>query len=156
MRKEENAYLKELLDRLRKADETLEYSYQKCLTIGVKSEYDREEQDRFESLTSKYARLSDLIIKQAIKLIDIMDLDEAPETIRDAINRAEKKGLISAAEQFVLIRKLRNRIAHEYAESEEDITDIYIETLRTTPLLFDSVKRINAYAEKFTTIATIL
>lgn len=156
MGKEESAYLKELLDRLHRADETLQYSYQKCLAIDIKSQFNQEEQDRFEALTSKYARLSDLIIKQAIKLIDILDLDEAPETIRDAINRAEKKGLISSAEQFVLIRKLRNRIAHEYAESEEDITDIYIETLRTTPLLFDSVKRINAYAEKFTTIATIL
>ncbi len=156
MGKEESAYLKELLDRLRKADETLEYSYEKCLSIGIKGEYDREEQDRFESLTSKYARLSDLIIKQAIKLIDILDLDEAPETIRDAINRAEKKGLISSAQQFAQIRMLRNRIAHEYAESEEDITNIYIESLRTTPLLFDSVKRINTYAGKFTTDETIL
>jgi uncharacterized protein YutE (UPF0331/DUF86 family) len=100
-------------------------------------------------LTAKFARLSDLIIKQAIKLIDNLDLDDAPETVRDAINRAEKKGLIESGIRFVEIRKLRNRIAHEYAESEEDIADIYRETLESTPLLFDSVDRIMAYCRKY-------
>jgi uncharacterized protein YutE (UPF0331/DUF86 family) len=149
MGKEEIAYLNELLGRLRRAEETLAYSYEKCTAIGIKEGYDQEEQDRFESLTAKFARLSDLIVKQAIKLIDILDLDEAPETIRDAINRAEKKGLVSSAQEFAEIRKLRNRIAHEYAESDEDVAGIYVECLRATPLLFDSVGRIVTYAGKF-------
>ena len=150
MLKEEFSYLGELLERLQKAVDTLDYSYEKCQAIGAKASYDAEEQDRFESLTAKFARLSDLIIKQAIKLIDILDLDEPPETIRDAINRAEKKGLIESGMQFVEIRKLRNRIAHEYAESDEDIADIYRQTLQSTPLLFDSVDRITAYCRKHT------
>jgi uncharacterized protein YutE (UPF0331/DUF86 family) len=100
-------------------------------------------------LTAKFARLSDLIIKQAIKLMDMLDLDEPSETVRDAINRAEKKGLISSSSQFVEIRKLRNLIAHEYAASDEEISTIYGSTLRCTPLLFDSVNRIVAYAGKF-------
>lgn len=150
MVKEELVYLGEILERLQKAAETLNYSYGKCQAIGAKDKYDAEEQDRFESLTAKFARLSDLIIKQAIKLIDILDLDEPPETIRDAINRAEKKGLIESATLFVEIRKLRNRIAHEYAESDEDIAEIYRETLQSTPLLFDSVNRIMAYCRKHT------
>ena len=76
MVKEEVAYLGEILDRLQKAVETLNYSYGKCQVIGCKVSYDAEEQDRFESLTAKFARLSDLIIKQAIKLIDILDLED--------------------------------------------------------------------------------
>lgn len=150
MVKEELVYLGEILGRLQKAAETLKYSYDKCQAIGVKATYDAEEQDRFESLTAKFARLSDLIIKQAIKLIDILDLDEPPETIRDAINRAEKKGLIETAASFVEIRKLRNRIAHEYAESDEDISEIYWLTLQSTPLLLESVARITAYCQKYT------
>lgn len=149
MVKEETDYLGELLERLRRAVETLTYSYEKCRSIGCKDTYDSEEQDRFESLTAKFARLSDLIVKQAIKLIDILDLDEPPETIRDAINRAEKKGLIESGLRFVEIRKLRNRIAHEYAESDEDIAEIYRETLESTPLLFDSVQRIMVYCRRF-------
>ena len=34
MGKEENAYLNELLARLRRAEETLAYSYEKCLAIA--------------------------------------------------------------------------------------------------------------------------
>ncbi len=147
---EELVYLEELLGRLQKGVETLKYSYLKCEAIGIKKTYEAEEQDRFESLTSKFARLSDLIIKQAIKLIDILDLDEPPETVRDSINRAEKKGLIESGIRFVEIRKLRNRIAHEYAESEEDIVEIYKEALQSTPLLFDSVNRIMEYCRKHT------
>lgn len=145
---EEIVYLEELLGRLQKAVETLNYSYIKCEAIGIKGTYNAEEQDRFESLTAKFARLSDLIFKQAIKLIDIIDLDEPPETVRDSINRAEKKGLIESGMRFVEIRKLRNRIAHEYAESEEDIAEIYRETLQSTPLLFDSVSRIMGYCRR--------
>lgn len=147
---EEVVYLKELLGRLQKAAETLNYSFIKCETIGIKETYEAEEQDRFESLTAKFARLSDLIIKQAIKLIDILDLDEPAETVRDSINRAEKKGLIESGMRFVEIRKLRNRIAHEYAESDEEIVKIYQETLKSTPILFDSVNRIQDYCRKHT------
>jgi uncharacterized protein YutE (UPF0331/DUF86 family) len=143
-------YLEELLGRLQKAVDTLNYSYIICKGIGIKEMYVAEEQDRFESLTAKFARLSDLIIKQSIKLIDILDLDEPPETIRDSINRAEKKGLIESGIRFIEIRKLRNRIAHEYAESEEDISEIYKEVLLSTPLLFDSVSRIINYCRKHT------
>lgn len=147
---EEIVYLEELLRRLQKAADTLNYSYIKCTAIGFKETYEPEEQDRFESLTAKFARLSDLIIKQAIKLIDIIDLEDPPETIRDAINRAEKKGLIESGMRFVEIRKLRNRIAHEYAESEEDIVEIFKETLQSAPLLVDSVNRIINYSRKHT------
>jgi len=146
----ETEYLEELLCRLQKAVDTLNYSYIICEAIGIKETYLAEEQDRFESLTAKFARLSDLIIKQAIKLIDIIDLDEPPETVRDSINRAEKKGLIESGIRFIEIRKLRNRIAHEYTESEEDISEIYKEVLQSTPLLFDSVNRIKNYCRKYT------
>jgi uncharacterized protein YutE (UPF0331/DUF86 family) len=146
----EMEYLEEILGRLKKSVATLNYSYEICKGIGIKEKYIAEEQDRFESLTAKFARLSDLIIKQAIKLIDILDLDEPPETVRDSINRAEKKGLIESGIRFIEIRKLRNRIAHEYAESEEDISEIYKEVLLSTPLLFDSVSRIINYCRKHT------
>lgn len=147
MSNEELKYLSELLEKLRKASDTLRYSYNVCSGIGIKSSYDEEEKDRFESLTSKFARLSDLIVKQCIKAIDILDLDEAPETVRDAINRAEKKGIISSSENFVAIRKLRNASSHENAVA--DLDAIYLAVLKHVPELFDSVDRIEKYAEKF-------
>jgi hypothetical protein len=145
----EKKYLIELLTKLKLAKNTLEYSYNICKNIGEKDLYCQEEADRFESLTSKFARLSDLILKKAIKTIDILDLDEPPETMRDAIARAEKKALIAEEFKFIEIRKKRNEIAHEYIANEEDIINIYKYVLNNCKYLFDSVDKIEIYTQKF-------
>ena len=144
---EEVSFLDDQLARLEKARETLAYSYRICSGIGVKEEYSEDEQDRFESLTSKFARLSDIILKQMFKTIDVLNLDEPVNTLRDAINRAEKKELIGSASEFVGIRKLRNQIAHEYVSSP--FTTIFHSVLEKTPLLFDSIQRIEDYCGRF-------
>ncbi len=145
---EEREYLEQLLKNLRRAKNTLNYSYNICKKIGTKDDYTEDELDRFESMSSKFARLTDLILKQAVKTIDIMDLEDAPETMRDAINRAEKKGLVSSSLKFIEIRKMRNKIAHEYVD-EDDLYAIYKFVLEKTSLLFDAVKRIETYCKKF-------
>lgn len=138
---EERKYLKQLLSSLRRAKSTLNYSYNICRKIGIKEDYTEDEEDRYESMSSKFARLTDLVLKQAVKTIDILDLEDPPETMRDAINRAEKKGLVSSALKFIEIRKMRNKIAHEYVD--------YTFVLENAPLLFDSVQRIESYCKKF-------
>jgi len=87
----EKNYLIELLFQLKRTKKTLEYSYEVCKKFGEKDFYTQEEEDRFEAFTSKFARLSDLILKKAIKTINILDLDEPAKTMRDAIAIAEKK-----------------------------------------------------------------
>ena len=148
MNKEEFEYLEQLVENLKRAESTLTFSYGICKKIGNKDEYTEDEQDRFESMSSKFARLTDLILKQAVKTIDILDLEDPPETMRDAINRAEKKGLISSASTFIKIRKMRNKIAHEYVEYE-DLLSIYKFVLANTPVLFDAVGRIEKYCKKY-------
>ena len=51
--------------------------------------------------------------------------------------------------KFVEIRRLRNRIAHEYAESDNDIHDIYVSVLNNAPELCDSVDRIVSYTKEY-------
>lgn len=145
---EERKYLKQLLSSLRRAKSTLNYSYNICRKIGIKEDYTEDEEDRYESMSSKFARLTDLVLKQAVKTIDILDLEDPPETMRDAINRAEKKGLVSSALKFIEIRKMRNKIAHEYVD-KDDLFAIYTFVLENAPLLFDSVQRIESYCKKF-------
>jgi hypothetical protein len=145
---EEIDYLDHVLEKLHRAKDTLNYSYGICKQVGVKDSYEEEEKDRLESLSSKFARLADLILKQVFKTIDMLDLEEPAGTIRDAINRAEKKGLISSALEFVKIKKMRNKISHEYVEPE-DLLDIYKFVLEYTPLLFDTVERIELYCRRF-------
>lgn len=145
----EYKYLRKLLTQLIKAKKTAYYSFNICEKIGLKDFFSEDEEDRFESLTSKFARLSDLIMKKAIKTIEIFELNNPPETVRDAISVAEKRGLISSEFKFVEIRKQRNIIAHEYIIEEDEIIDLYKYVLQNIGYLFDSVDRIVKYCKKF-------
>lgn len=136
------------LELMDKAREHLRYSYERCQAIVGKASYTLEELEHFESLTSRFARLSDLLIQKLFRLIDQLDLDQSG-TIRDRINRAEKKGLIADAARFVEIRELRNQIAHEY--NPNAMLTIFTEVLPYCPPLFDAVERVHRYSKKYLT-----
>jgi len=106
--------LHENMQHLRSASAQLAVSYQRCKVISlVDSELSLDEQEKFEALTSRFARLADLIIQKTIRLIEHIELENSGSLL-DRINKAEKKGFIDSAEQFIEIRQLRNSIAHEY------------------------------------------
>ena len=134
--------LQELLEmelkQLQEAGEILEYSYDVCSKIGIKESYTFEELDKFEALTGRFARTSDILIQKIFRTLDNMEL-EMPGTAIDRINRAERRGLISA-ETFKEIRYLRNDIAHEYVLDTVD--EIYKKTLELTPYLLETVKNV--------------
>jgi hypothetical protein len=63
------AQLSENLALLEKSMTALAYSYEKCDAIGEKEEYDLEEQESFEALTSRFARTSDILTQKVIKTL---------------------------------------------------------------------------------------
>lgn len=147
MTPDELALLKEEIELLEHATRNLNQSYKKCKAIGVKETYSDDELESIEALTSRFARTADILIQRMFRLIDELDLSPNG-TVRDRINRAEKKELISDAHEFVEIRKLRNTIAHEYkADAPESI---YADVLQKTPHLLDSIKRTKQYANSYT------
>lgn len=132
---------------LNDAREVLLYSFNKCSTIGIKESYLPEELESFESFTGRFARLSDILIQKIFRLLDELDLD-TQGTVRDLINRAEKKELIVSSDAFVEIRMIRNEIAHEYFP--EAIHDIFGKVLVLSPDLLDAVERTMVYCKKYT------
>lgn len=134
------------LDFLGQASSVLEYSYRRCMAIGEKADLNQEEQDQFEAFTSRFARLTDILIQRVFRFVDKLDLEE-PGTVRDRINRAEKKALIASAETFAIIRNLRNAIAHEYLP--EAIRAIHAQALKYAPVLLDSVGRLEEYCKRY-------
>ena len=72
---------------------------------------------------------------------------ESPGTVRDSINRAEKKGLVDNADQFGQIRETRSIIAHEYLL--EDMTELYKQVLFGTPILFEVTERVKKYCQQY-------
>jgi len=138
--------LQEELELLGKAADILKYSNDVCGKIGIKEDYTYDELDKFESFTGRFARLSDLLIQKIFRLIESIEL-ESPGTVRDRINKAEKRGLIESADIFIEIRVLRNQIAHEYIQDE--IKEMFEKVLGYTPQLLDCVERIQTHCRKY-------
>jgi len=131
----------DLLDLLKEEQALLEsatniflYSYHQCKEVGIKEHYSYEELDKIEAFTSRFARLSDILIQKIFRLIDRIDLEDTG-TIRDRINRAEKKGLVEDADIFIQIRILRNDIAHEYLP--DAVKETYKKVIELSPHLLD-------------------
>ncbi len=138
--------LSQELKILNDAREVLFYSFNKCRAIGIKEVYEPEELESFESFTGRFARLSDILIQKVFRLVDELDLDSSG-TIRDRINRAEKKELIASSDIFIEIRMVRNDIAHEYLP--EAIHDIFGKVLALTPHLLEGVESTISYCQKY-------
>ena len=131
---------------LSKASEVLRYSLKKCSSIELNNELNPMDLESFEALTSRFARLSDIIIQKILRYFDILDLEEKG-TVRDRINRAEKRQVIESADDFIQIRILRNEIAHEY--QSETIYMIFEKVVELTPVLLKSVDSLTTYANKY-------
>ncbi|HLP61331.1 MAG TPA: hypothetical protein VK186_20980 [Candidatus Deferrimicrobium sp.] len=120
---------KQSLESLNKSIKNLDYSYNKCLKIGIKEEYLEDELEIFESLTSRFARAADIFTQKILTALFIL-LKENPVSFIDKSNLAEKLGIINSAKDLQDIRELRNEIAHEY--SMREITDIFEDVLKCT------------------------
>ena len=141
----QQALLKENSNHLQLASKQLQASFDRCNLIELAPEnLGFDELERFEALTSRFARLADLILQKAIRLIELLEL-EGSGSILDRINKAEKRGLIANSEQFIEIRQLRNSIAHEY--DAEALLKIFEDCLEFTPVLLSTVENIGKYIE---------
>ena len=102
--------------------------------------------DKFEALTARFARFNDVLLQKVFRLIDDIDFDHSG-TVRDRINRAEKKGLINDAREFMEIRELRNSIAHEY--QPEALSVIFPQVVCYTPVLLQIAGNIRKYCKQY-------
>lgn len=116
--------------------ETLIQSIVKCKTIGVKLEYSFEEQESFDSLTSKFNRTSDLFTQKIIRSIWML-LHEPFVPFIDMMNIGEKIKILSSSDQMIGIRDMRNQIAHEYIP--EVIRDLVPEVIELTLQLSENI-----------------
>ena len=139
------------LDNMRKAADVLRYSYEKVSALfdGLHEQTRAEDVsydalEALEALCSRFARASDILIQKLLRLIDMLDL-ETPGTLRDRINRAEKKSLIKG-DDAISIRDLRNEIAHDYIA--EAVYELSQNVLEYTPALLEAYQNVCKYAKQ--------
>jgi len=138
--------LQETLRQLDDGATWLRRSLKRCQKAVGKSELSAADLDAFEALTSRFARLSDIILQKLFRGLDRIELEDSG-TLLDALNRAEKRGLVDSAAAFREIRELRNEIAHEYAQ--EDLSDLFEGVLQHSPALLEIVRRADNYCRQY-------
>ena len=130
---------------LRQSAYTLELSFTKCQAIGIRDQCTFEEQESYDSLTSKFARTSDIYIQRVIRTIWAL-LHERTVPLIDLVNRCEKEMIIPAADELIEIRDLRNQIAHEYLP--EALKAMVPEIFQRTASLIASISITESYLLK--------
>ena len=136
--------LKQELSGLQLSAAHLQFSMTRCIDLMGQEKLSPEQLERLESLTSRFARLSDLLIQRLFRLVDEIELTGAG-TVLDRIFRAEKRDWGQAAD-LIKIRELRNLIAHEYAT--EKMPEIYAAVAAMSPTLLAAVPKVVTYAEQ--------
>lgn len=137
--------LQEGLVHLEQAATHLAYSLGRTQSIIHQESWMPDELERLESLSSRFARLSDILTQKMMRLIDELEL--TPDgTLLDRIQRAEKRGWVESASHLLQIRELRNLIAHEYAADR--MPDIYQAVAALTPTLLAIVPKVMLHAKQ--------
>ncbi|NQY79334.1 MAG: hypothetical protein HRT47_03370 [Candidatus Caenarcaniphilales bacterium] len=143
------AQLKETSEQLNSANQIFIRTYDEVKNLDL-SKYEKitdinwETLKDIETLTARFARLSDIFVQKFLRLIDTLELTNEGSII-DRINRAEKRGLIKSAESSLAMRDLRNDISHDYLPDE--LMKIYAEVIKFSPELIDSCNSGIQYAQ---------
>ena len=133
-------YRQDFLDALN----TLEHSWKKLqnLTLPEITSKNLDDLESWEALTSRFARTTDIFLSKYIRLL-ILDLDPGFRgEMRDYLDKAEKSALITKADQWMKIRELRNKIAHEY--TSEDLLKTLKDVLQLTPFVLDELGKLRS------------
>jgi len=123
---------------------TLKKSVEKCQSIGKKKEYSFEEQESFDSLTSKFNRTSDIFTQKVVRTIWIL-LHEPFVPFIDMMNTCEKMQIIRSADAMIEIRDLRNQIAHEYIP--EAVNDLIADAIDLSYQLIENIQMCKIFIE---------
>ena len=139
-------FLQEILEDLEKASRWLDRSLLKCRSLSFEKEISDEMADDLETLLSRFARLTDLLINKAFRAIDRMELEE-PGSLIDVVNRAARRGIVDSVEAVRVLKELRNEIVHDYAGHRW--RELTASILKHSPNLQSLIQRTIAYCHRF-------
>ena len=124
--------------------ESLLKSNDKCEQLIIKKDYTFEDEESFDSLTSKFGRTADFFTQKILRTVRLL-LHEPFVPFIDNMNEMEKMGIIVSADQMIEIRDMRNQITHEYLP--EAIHELIPEVLSMTTILNDNISSTKQFLE---------
>lgn len=81
----------------------------------VKLEENVELAERVEAFVGRFGRLQDTVGDKLLPLL-LAALGEQTSSAIDNLDRAERLGFLSSADEWIVMRSLRNQMVHEYVE----------------------------------------
>lgn len=78
--------------------------------------------ERVDAFVARFGRLQDTLGDKLLPAF-LRIMEETPGTMVENLDRAERLGLIRSADDWSTLRKLRNRMIHEYVKSPEELAD---------------------------------
>jgi hypothetical protein len=142
--KEATEILKENIVNLNDALKWLDRSYAICDELDIQ-QLDAEGMDAFESFTSRFARVSDILFNKVFRSIYYLEQGENASWL-DVTLFMEKKAIIDNLNQARIIKETRNDIVHEYTVS--DLNELFDSVNGQTPQLMEYAQNAIHYSEK--------
>lgn len=102
---------------------------------------DVDDAERTEAFVSRFSRMQDTVGDKLLALY-MTALGEASGPAVDRLDGAERLGVIPSAEDWFVMRRLRNRMVHEYIEDPQVLADALQQGHRFVPVLFAAADRI--------------
>lgn len=99
--------------------------------------------DRIEAFVARYGRLQDQLGEKALPRLLAL-FGSTPRTLLDALNAAERLGVLADAAQWLTLRALRNRLVHEYLETGDELLLALQAAEPAARQLLDVVARVEA------------
>ena len=82
---------------------------------AARLEEDPDLAERVEAFVGRFGRLQDTLGDKLLPLL-LAALGERLSAAIDNLDRAERLGLLKSADEWLVMRKLRNQMVHEYVE----------------------------------------
>ena len=117
-------------DKVSKATSLYVHSARKVVAFDPDRQYAPDELEPYDALVTRFERTIEVFLK-FFRTIELFETAESGSTVRDCLGLMCKLGIITNVEQWMEMREVRNRIAHDYVPDR--IKGIY-ELLVTTYL----------------------
>jgi hypothetical protein len=106
-------------------------------------EHEPDLAERVDAFVSRFGRLQDTLGDKLLPIL-LSALGEKTAAVIDNLDRAERLGLIPAAEQWMEMRKLRNQMVHDYVEDPLVLADALETAHGYVAVLTDVTERMRA------------
>ena len=111
---------------------------------------DADLSERADAFVDRFGRLQDTLGDKLLPAL-LTALAERPGAAIDNLNRAERLGFVDSVDDWIEIRRLRNRMVHEYVRDADELARALNRGAQAVPMLCDTAARMAAKVATLTT-----